>query len=329
MSDPSGFDRLADLALRRDADIRPTLLRVLTDLYMQRLAHSREEEQRYAELALPLLKAVDHPTRAEIGRRLSRHLSPPALVMAFLAGDTGAAATPLAAPTATATGSESGEAAPASTAAFNGDQALAADLNEQFFAANSDARRLILRIVPLVAPVADGDVARQPEPAITEQLEAAALSRDNKQFARILALALRISPDQARRIARDDLGEPLLVAARTLGIKRDMLYRMLMFINPNIGHSVERVHALTALYDEIDVRTADDIVSIWQALPVPALPIPVASEPASSRAAPAGIRSRSGYQPVTWDDVRRRARPEPASPRLSPGQGSKDRRTGS
>ena len=32
---------------------------------------------------------------------------------------------------------------------------------------------------------------------------------------------------------------------------RDVLYRILMFVNPAVGHSVERVHALAALYDEM------------------------------------------------------------------------------
>lgn len=316
MSDPSGFDRLADLALRRDAELRPTLLRVLTDLYVQRLAHSREDEQRFTELALPLLETVDPATRAEIARRLKRHLSPPARVMAFLAGG----ANDITAPkqpeplVSVATTRQGEDSADAGAASLIGDEALAADLDQQFFAADAEARRLILRNVPVVAPDAGGEVARRADAATAERLEAAVLTRNLEEFARLLASSLRISLDQAHRIARDDLGEPLVVAARALGIKRDALYRMLMFINPAIGHSVERVHALAALYDEISVRSADDIVAIWRAV---------------SEARSANARSRSGYQPVTWNDVRRRARIEPASLRSPAGPSGKDRRSAS
>ena len=46
------LDSLVDLACRDGVDIRPTLLRVLTDLYVQKPAHSAEEETQYVELAL-------------------------------------------------------------------------------------------------------------------------------------------------------------------------------------------------------------------------------------------------------------------------------------
>jgi hypothetical protein len=47
---------------------------------------------------------------------------------------------------------------------------------------------------------------------------------------------------------------------------RDVLYRVLLFVNPTIGHSVARVHALAALYDEMTVPAAEHMVAIWQAL---------------------------------------------------------------
>ena len=46
------LDSLVDLACRDGVDVRPTLLRVLTDLYVQRPVHSAEEETQYVELAL-------------------------------------------------------------------------------------------------------------------------------------------------------------------------------------------------------------------------------------------------------------------------------------
>ena len=39
-----GLESLVDLACRDGVDIRPTLLRVLTDLYVQKHVHTSEEE---------------------------------------------------------------------------------------------------------------------------------------------------------------------------------------------------------------------------------------------------------------------------------------------
>ncbi len=69
------LDGLVDLACRDGVDIRPTLLRVLTDLYVQKPTHSADEETQYVELALGLIEAVDTPTRAAVAGkpvRLSR-----------------------------------------------------------------------------------------------------------------------------------------------------------------------------------------------------------------------------------------------------------------
>ena len=65
---------------------------------------------------------------------------------------------------------------------------------------------------------------------------------------------------------RDDLGEPVVVVAKALSMPREVLYRVLMFVNPTVGHSVERVHALAALNDEMTQAAAEGMVAIWQAL---------------------------------------------------------------
>ena len=83
----SSLDNLTHLGLRGGVDMRPTLLRVLTDLYVQKLAHTPDEERHYTELALRLLDAVDVPTRTAVAARLSRHLSPPRRVIERLARD--------------------------------------------------------------------------------------------------------------------------------------------------------------------------------------------------------------------------------------------------
>ena len=42
-----GFDGLMSLSRREGVDIRPTLLRVLTDLYVQASSHSEEEDRQF------------------------------------------------------------------------------------------------------------------------------------------------------------------------------------------------------------------------------------------------------------------------------------------
>ena len=50
---------LVELANRDGVDIRPTLLRVMTDLYVQKPTHTEQEEQHFTELALRLIDLVD------------------------------------------------------------------------------------------------------------------------------------------------------------------------------------------------------------------------------------------------------------------------------
>ncbi len=78
---------LTRAGLRGGVDMRPTLLRVLTDLYVQKLTHTADEERHYTELALRLLDAVDVPTRAAVAARLVRHLTPPMRIIEKLAAD--------------------------------------------------------------------------------------------------------------------------------------------------------------------------------------------------------------------------------------------------
>jgi len=87
---PSGpnLEGLDDLARRKGVDTRPTLLRVLTDLYVQRPAHTLEEERHYTELALRLLDGVDTQTRAVVAQKLAAYPAAPATLVRRLARDT-------------------------------------------------------------------------------------------------------------------------------------------------------------------------------------------------------------------------------------------------
>src|SRR5579864_7495328 len=89
METPSlrSLEGLTSIGLRGGVDMRPTLLRVLTDLYVQKLTHTDEEDRHYTELALRLLDSVDVATRAAVASRLAHHLAPPSRVVERLAGD--------------------------------------------------------------------------------------------------------------------------------------------------------------------------------------------------------------------------------------------------
>ena len=76
-----GFDGLMTLSRREGVDIRPTLLRVLTDLYVQTSAHSDDEERQFVELTSRLIDQVDDATRAAVRARLAIYPATPAEIM--------------------------------------------------------------------------------------------------------------------------------------------------------------------------------------------------------------------------------------------------------
>ena len=67
--------------------MRPTLLRVLTDLYLQRPTHTPEDERYYTELALRLIDATDASARTVLAARLAPYPSAPRAVIERLARD--------------------------------------------------------------------------------------------------------------------------------------------------------------------------------------------------------------------------------------------------
>jgi hypothetical protein len=318
----STLNGLADIGLRSGVDMRPTLIRVLTDLYVQKLAHTADEERHYTELALRLLDGVDAATRAAVSTRLAKHLSPPLRVIQYLVNDLPEIAAPLRghaalqpsaqpaapppvaiapaiediAPIETPPQEEPIEHAPVTDLRGTMDATTAAELDDIFFTSAENERRLILLNLHVAAPLSPGQVAVLRDPEIGERLQAAALGNHREELAKQLAEALRIPRDQARRVVRDDLGEPMVVAVKALGISRDVVYRLLMFVNPTVGHSVERVHALAMLFDEITAQAAEGMVAIWQALRSEA-------------------RATAKHQPLLWNDERSRARPAAAPAR--------------
>src|SRR5687767_4764273 len=81
------LEGLDNLARRDGVDIRPTLVRVLTDLYVQKPAHSSEEERHYTELVLRLIDTVDLATRMAVANRIASYPGAPPAVALRLARD--------------------------------------------------------------------------------------------------------------------------------------------------------------------------------------------------------------------------------------------------
>lgn len=296
------LEGLLELGRRDGFDIRPTLLRVLTDLYVQRNAHAPEDESYFTELALRLIDAVDVSARATLATRLATYPSAPRAVIQRLARDDFEVAEPVLRLSACLTPADfdaiarecgaahadiiaarghrvaeepSADIAPAISPAV---EAEASELCELFFAADAVERRLILMSLDFAA-----DVPMAPPAPLQRndiwRLETAALQHNSEMVVHELERALTISARQARRIVVDELGEPIVVAAKALRLPADVLQRMLLFLNPRVGRSVDRVYKLASLYGEITVDAALRLLAIWRDAD------PVRSRPAGHQSA--------------------------------------------
>src|SRR5215471_4039337 len=86
LANPAGLESLLNLD-REGVDIRPTLLRVITDQYLQTAVHTPDEERQFTELALRLIDETEVATRAAVAKRLAHHPSAPRAVISRLARD--------------------------------------------------------------------------------------------------------------------------------------------------------------------------------------------------------------------------------------------------
>ena len=255
------LDSLVDLACRDGVDVRPTLLRVVTDLYVQKPNHSTEEETQFVELALGLIEAVDAQTRTIVSATLASYPGTPAAVLERLASPN--------------TGNNGIRLEPSQN-----------DLTSLFFSAPAEERRLIL----VNLDVAASKPVRRIMPVASElirRLENAALNRNPGEFSRVLERALGVDRDLAEKITADDHGEPIIVAARAIGMKFDVLQRILLFLNPVIGQSARKLYELSRLYDDLNPAAAERMVSIWRTA-APRHPV---------------------HAPVYWNDERPALRP--------------------
>lgn len=268
----TGLSALAD---RTGVDIKPTLLRVLTDLYIQKSAHTPAEERHYAELALRLIEAVDAATCAAVAARLQKHPGAPAAVLERLAqassriGGGPAGSIELFAETSLDDDLGIFEPAapqpPVPAAPYAREMPLPVDYiaqREAFFSATSYERKLILLNLEHVA---DQDVALAQETNIIRYLEQAALAGRAQEFTTLLQQGLGLSRALSRRIVSDPLGESFVVSGKALAMPTDVFQRILMSLNPAIGQSVDRVFELSDLFLDLPLSSALHLVAIWRA----------------------------------------------------------------
>lgn len=282
------LEGLADLATRGEVDINPTLLRVLTDLYVTKPRHTRDEERQYTELVLRLLDLVDVAARHRLAQKLADYPAAPAAVVRRLARDVIAVAEPILRHSRALSRAEmlaiAQKTSPRHVAVlsgqdvepqiktgeadelFSGVAASASELNELFFTADAMQRRLILLNLEYApfppAKSIELPIARE----AVRRLELAAFSHSVESFARELARPLAVSRGQARRIAADPLGEPVVIVSKALAMPAEVLQRVLLCLNPAIGHSVQRVYDLADLYDQLKPEAALRMLAIWQAM---------------------------------------------------------------
>ena len=273
---PANLNGLNELANRNGVDIRPTLLRVMTDLYLQKPTHTEQEAQHYTELALRLIDLVDAKTRTVIAHKIAGYPNAPAAVRHRLLKDLISVSAP----------AES-RVAKTNTDPFAGGPAAANELSELFFAADPEERRLILLSLPYATLAPAPPVAPATARESIDRLEAAAMGHNSEVFVRELERTLAISRVHARRLLDDPSGEPVVVAAVVLGMPALVLQRILLCLNPAISQSVQRVYELALLHEEVELDAALRLVAIWQA-----------SHPVERRAATAA----AVHQPQLWQD---------------------------
>jgi hypothetical protein len=288
-----GFDGLMTLSRREGVDIRPTLLRVLTDLYVQASAHSADEERQFVELTSRLI-AIYPGTPAEVLRKLG--LKPLTLnARVPLAQEIPASPS---APPPVRTPTEA-QLRIASNLLMQPKDA--AEINDMFFAASASERALILHNLQETPLKASARIPAARASRAIETLEMAAFAEDVENFTLELGEALILPTRVAAQVVSDPGGEPLACAAKALDMPSPVFQRVLMFLNPEFGCSVNNVYRISRLYDRLSERSALIMLAAWRG---------------STMAV-----TRAKYRPALYDDERNRARAAPAQsrPAVQPG----------
>jgi hypothetical protein len=284
------------LSRREGVDIRPTLLRVLTDLYVQARAHSIDEVRQFVELSSRLIDQVDDATRAAVRARLAIYPGTPEEVLRKLGLRPALPEPP--APVAEKIPAQAPHAAPPIKAPADSELQLpsslsmqpkdAAEISDMFFAASSSERLLILNNLLQTPLRASARIPAARCVRATQTLEMAAFAADIENFTLEISEALILPARIAAQIVGDPGGEPLACAARALDMPGPAFQRVLLFLNPETGSSVNHVYRLSRLYDRLAERSALIMLAAWRG---------------STMAV-----TRAKYRPLLHDDERHRPR---------------------
>lgn len=304
-----GFDGLMTLSRREGVDIRPTLLRVLTDLYVQASAHSSDEQRQFVELTSRLIDQVDDATRAAVRARLAIYPSAPAEVMSKLGLKPAqpAKAVPLAPeipspPPAAEPARPQSEVQKRLASNLSMQPKDAAEIYDLFFRAGPSERVAILHSLAETPLKASPRIPELRAARAIEILEMAAFNSDVENFALELGESLILPSRVAAHIVDDAGGEPLACAAKALNMPSPVFQRVLLFLKSEIGTSVHTVYRLSRLYDHLSQRAALVMLAAWRGSTL--------------------ATTRAKYRPALYDDERNRARSAPAQTRPSTQPGT-------
>jgi hypothetical protein len=300
------------LSRREGVDIRPTLLRVLTDLYVQASVHNEDEARQFVELTSRLIDEVDDATRAAVRARLSIYPGTPLQVMKKLGLKPATpdqrlplaraiAAQPIASPPPKAAAQPPSEAQVRMASTLSMQPRDAAEISDMFFGAAASERALILHNLSETPLKASTRIPANRAARAIETLEMAAFAADLENFTLELGEALILPSRVAAQVVNDPGGEPLACAARALDMPAAVFQRVLLFLKPEFGESVNQVYRLSRMYDRLSERSALIMLAAW-------------------RGSTMAI-TRAKYRPTLYDDERHRARPAPAQtrPAVQPG----------
>ncbi|HEY3796058.1 MAG TPA: DUF2336 domain-containing protein [Bradyrhizobium sp.] len=307
-----GFDGLITLSRREGVDIRPTLLRVLTDLYVQTSRHREDEARQFVELTSRLIDQVDDATRAAVRARLAVYPETPVEVLHKLGLNPLQAARPLPAaaeiaappPVAIVPVKPPTEAQLRAASNLSMQPKDAAEINDMFSRANAGERALILHNLQDTPLKASARIPAARAARAIETLEMAAFAADVENFTLELGEALILPARVAAEVVNDASGEPLACACRALEMPSPVFLRVLLFLKSEFGSSVPTVYRLSRLYDRLSERSALIMLAAWRGSTM--------------------ANTRAKYRPSLYDDERHRVRAAPAESRpaaVPPGAG--------
>src|SRR6202046_271221 len=116
----------------------------------------------------------------------------------------------------------------------------------------------------------------------------AAFAGDIENFTLELGETLILPSKVAAQVVNDPGGEPLACAAKALDMPSAVFQRVLLFLNPEFGSSVNSVYRVSRLYDRLSERSALVMLAAWRGSTM--------------------VVTRAKYRPGLYDDEQHRAR---------------------